>query len=147
MLSQVAWKIGRAFSPGRKNAPTEFQAIETEIGGLAEELKLLAEALHADVEEGLIQSADEETLDGINTIMTSCKRTINDLNSLMDQYQVIKKHRTVGGFAIERSWSDLVLAEFTTIIWTTEGGNLQDLKNLIQMHAGSITLVTDALQR
>jgi hypothetical protein len=147
MLSQVAWKIGRAFSACRKNAPAEFQDVETEIGGLAKALKLLAETLHAESERDLFQSADREIQDGIGTILNSCQRTVNDLDSLIDQYQVIKKHRTVGGFAIERSWSDLVLAEYKTILWTTDGGNLHNLRDLLQMYTNSMTVLMQALQR
>ncbi|KAF1851082.1 uncharacterized protein K460DRAFT_302847 [Cucurbitaria berberidis CBS 394.84] len=146
MVSQVAWKIGRAFSAGRINAPAEFQEIEAEINGLAKVLKLLAESIHADSEISFFQSADREIQDGIGTILSSCQRTINDLDSLIDQYQVIRKHRTIGGFAIERSWSDLVLAEYKTVMWTTDGGNLQNLKDLLQLHTRSITLLTQALQ-
>jgi hypothetical protein len=147
MLSQVAWKIGRAFSTCRKDAPAEFQDVETEIGGLAKALKILAETLHAESERDLFQSADREIQDGIGTILNSCQRTVNDLDSLVDQYQVIKKHRTVGGFAIERSWSDLVLAEYKTMLWTTDGGNLHNLRDLLQMHINSMTVLTQALQR
>jgi hypothetical protein len=147
MLSQVAWKISRAFSACRKDAPAEFLDVETEIGGLAKALKILAETLHAESERALFQSADREIQDGIGTILDSCQRTVNDLDSLVDQYQVIKKHRTVGGFAIERSWSDLVLAEYKTMLWTTDGGDLHNLKGLLQMHTNSMTVLTQALQR
>ncbi|KAH7390500.1 hypothetical protein BKA66DRAFT_37068 [Pyrenochaeta sp. MPI-SDFR-AT-0127] len=146
LLSQVAWKIGRAFSAGRKNAPNEFREVETEIGGLAKSLKLFAEAIHTDIGKSVIQQAHSETQAGIGTVLSSCQRTVHDLDSLIDQYQVIKKHRTVGGFAIERSWSDLALAEYKTIMWTTEGGNLQNLRNLLQMHTSSITLLMEALK-
>ncbi|KAJ4366968.1 hypothetical protein N0V83_007498 [Neocucurbitaria cava] len=71
MVSQVAWKIGRAFSAGRKDAPLEFQDVEAEIGGLAKALKLLAETLHAESEQNLFQSADREIQDGIGTILSS----------------------------------------------------------------------------
>lgn len=147
MVSQVGWKIGRAFSAGRKGAPLEFQEIEAEIGGLAKALKLLAETLHAESEQNLFQSADREIQDGIGTILSSCQRTVNDLDSLIDHHQVIRKHRTVGGFAIERSWSNLVLAEYKTMMWTTDGGDLQNLKDVLQMHTSNITLLMQALQR
>jgi hypothetical protein len=147
MLSQVAWKIGRAFSACRKDAPADFQHVETEVGGLAKALTLLAEAMHAEAEHNILQNANTETQDGIASILGSCQRTVNDLDSLMDQYQVIKKHRTVGGFAIERAWSDLVLAEYKTMVWTTEGGDLHELRELLQMHTSSMTVLMQALQR
>jgi len=65
----------------------------------------------------------------------------------MDQYQVIKKHRAGGGFTIERSWSDLVLSNYQSMMWTTEGGNIQTLRNMVNMHARTIALTMQALQR
>lgn len=147
MLSQVAWKLGRAFTAGRKDAPVDFQAVETDVGGLAQALKQLAEALHAQAGVSLIPECSHEVQEGVTIILSSCHRTIHDLDSLVDRYQVIRKHRTVGGFAIERSWSDLVLAQYQTIIWTTEGGGLHDLSSLLQMHTKSIRLLTEAVQR
>jgi hypothetical protein len=149
MLSQVAWKIGRAFTAGRKGAPPEFLEVEMEINGLAKALKLLAEAMFADSDDLLSKQADEETKHGVATILTSCQRTVNDLDSLVDQYQVTKKHRTTGGFAIERSWSDLVLTQYKTMLWTTEGegGNIKNLQDMLHMHTSTITLITQALQR
>jgi hypothetical protein len=147
MLSQVSWKIGRAFAAGQKSAPVEFQEIESGIRSLAKQLKQFAEALHAGAETSLIEQASEHVQHAIVTVLDSCKRTINDLDSLVDHNQVTKKHRTVGGFAIERSWSDLVLAEYATMIWTTEGGDIHSLKDLLQMHTSSIMLLTQALER
>lgn len=147
MISQVAWKIGRAFSVGRKDAPAEFVEVEMGISGLAKALKLLAEALHAESEKSLFQTAAKKVQDGISTMLASCRRTVNDLDSMIGQYQVIRKHQTAGGFAIERSWSDLVLAEYRTMMWTMDGGNLQNLRDLLQMHTISVTLLIQALQR
>lgn len=146
MLSQKAWRIGRAFAACEKNAPPDLRYVEVEVSGLAKALKLLAEALHAE-SENAFQSADEDTQVGICIILKSCERTVNDLDSFVDQHQVIRKHRTVGGFAIERAWSDLMLAEYKTVIWTTEGGDLNNLRDLLQVHSSSVTVLMQALQR
>lgn len=147
MLSQLCWKIGRAFSAGQKSAPVAFQEVGTEISSLARGLKQLAEVLHSEADKRLILDASNHTQHGIEIILDSCKKTINDLDTLVEHNQVIKKHRTVGGFAIERSWSDLVLAEYETMIWTTEGGSLRSLRDLLRMHTSCITLFVHALQR
>jgi hypothetical protein len=147
VLSQKAWKIGRTFSACQKDAPEELHYVETEISSLAKALTSLAEVLHAEPGGELFRGADQEVKDGVGTILRSCHRAVDDLDSLVDQYQVIKKHRTVGGFAIERSWSDLVLASYRTMIWTTEGGNLANLREMLQMHTSSITVLIGALQR
>lgn len=147
MLSQTAWRIERAFAAGQKDAPPDFQVIEAESGDLAKALKLLAEALHADEETNTLRNAAASIRTGISTIVASCQRTINDLDSLISQYQIIRKHRTSGGFAIEVSWSDLVLDDYPTMMWTSEGGDLQDVKHLLHLHTSSITLTTQAVQR
>lgn len=147
MLSQKAWKIGRSFAACQKKAPPDLGYVEVEIGGLAKALTLLAETLYAETESDIFQSADQDIRAGIATIIKSCQRAVDDLDSLVDQYQVIKKHRTLGGFAIERAWSDLVLVKHETISWTTDGGDLNHLRDTLQMHTNSITVLTQALQR
>jgi hypothetical protein len=147
MLSQLAWKIGRAFTAGRKGAPSEFLEVEAEVNALAKALKLLAETLFADAEDSLLEKADQDTQHSVAIILTSCQHTVSDLDSLMDRYQVIKKHRTAGGFAIERSWSDLVLTQYKAMMWTAEGGNIGNLRSKLQMHRSTITLTMQALQR
>jgi hypothetical protein len=146
-LSKVSWKIGQAFTTGQKSAPIEFQEVEAGINRLAEALKQLAEALHSEAGRSLIQAAANHVQHDIKTILDACKQTLNDLDSLVDRNQVTKKHRTVGGFAIERSWSDSVLTDYATMVWTTEGGDLHSLRDLLRIHTHSTTLLTQALQR
>jgi hypothetical protein len=147
MLSQVTWKVSRAFAAGQKNAPIEFKAVETEISNLAKELKQIAETLHNGPGNSLIQEAGEDVQHDIATILDSCRRAVHDLETLVDHNQVIKKHRTVGGFAIERAWSDSVLAEYATMSWTAEGGDMRDLRDLLELHKSFIILLTRTLQR
>lgn len=174
MLSQLAWKIGRAFTAGRKGAPAEFLEVETEVSGLAKALKMLAETLFADNSgdateqaygngedvdgrrssgtgegegSGMLARAGAETRGGVEVILQSCRQTLRDLESLVEQYQVIRKHRTSGGFSIERSWSDLALSAYKKMLWTAEGGNIQALRNMLHMHTSTITLTMQALQR
>lgn len=145
MLSQTAWKIGRAFSKGKKGAPSEFGEVEREANGLSEALKLVAATLHTD--GSLLAQADDETRSAVNTILESAGRTLEDLESFVERYHVIKKDKTsAGGFAVERNWSEVVLANYKTFKWTTEGGNINDLRNMLQMHATSINLIMQALQ-
>ncbi|KAF2638918.1 hypothetical protein P280DRAFT_430454 [Massarina eburnea CBS 473.64] len=145
MLSQTAWKIGRTFTAGRKNAPPEFLEVEAEINGLAKSLKLLAGTMFAE-ENDLLKKADQDTRDGFHSILRSCQRTIHDLDSLMDQYQVIKKTKTSSGFTVERSWSDLVVAQYQTMMWTTDGSNIKDLRYLLQAHTATTSLLKQAFE-
>lgn len=147
MLSTVAWKLGRAFTAGRGGAPAEFQEVERELNGLAEVLRLLAETLDADEDNSLLSKADCETQDGVATILRSCQKTVDDLDSLVNRYQVINKQRAVGGLPAERSWSSIVLRQYKIMKWTTEGGTIQNLRHMLQVHASIINLTMQALQR
>jgi hypothetical protein len=146
-LSQVARRISRAFSAGQQSTPHEFQDVEIQTNGLARALKQLADTLHAKTNRGRVRDAADHVQDGIAVVLNSCKRTLDDLESLVDQHQVTRKHRTVGGFAIERSWSDMVLSEYAKMAWTTDGGDLHCLKDLLEMHTSSVALLLQALQR
>lgn len=146
-LSEVAWKISRIFNADRNKAPIEFKDVETKLNALAKALKGLAEALHIDGDSRFLQEADEHIQHGIQLVLDSCDRTVNDLDSFVDHHQVIKKHRTVGGFAIERTWDDLVFSKYESMIWTAEGGDIHSLQELLQMHTSSISLLIHALSR
>jgi len=147
MLSQVAWRTGRAFTSGKASAPRDFLHVEAELNGIAKALKFLAEALLSDGPEQLIQQTEPYIQNCLATILLACRRTLDDLESLIDQYQVIRKNRTSGGYTVERSWSELVVQQYSTMIWTTEGGNIQDLRDLLHIHMASISLTKNALQR
>jgi hypothetical protein len=110
MLSQTAWKIGRAFTKGRDGAPAEFAEVEREANGLSDALKLTAEALHAD--GSILSRAEPETKIAVNAILESAARTLGDLDSFIERYQVIRKRETKGGFVVEKSWSEAILANW-----------------------------------
>lgn len=48
MLSQTAWKLGRAFTKGKKGVPAEFSEVEREADRLSEALRVVAETLNSD---------------------------------------------------------------------------------------------------
>lgn len=147
MLSQVSWRLGRAFASGPSNAPHEFREVESELGRLTNSLKLLAESLFLDDIETIISQADHSTRAGIVTVFQFCKRSLQDLDSLIDSYQCVQKTKTSSGHACERAWSTLVLSQFKTIIWTAEGGSIHDLRDRLHMHTSTIAIVRQALER
>lgn len=144
MLSQTAWKIGRAFTQGKKSAPAEFAEVERESNSLSEALKLVAETLHTD--GSILEQADDDTKNAVNSILESANRTLSDLESFVERYQVIKKKETTGGFVVERTWSEVVIANYKTFKWTTEGGDIAELRDILNVHTNSINLTMQALQ-
>ncbi|KAF2012612.1 hypothetical protein BU24DRAFT_352440 [Aaosphaeria arxii CBS 175.79] len=146
MLSQVAWKIGRAFTAGRKGAPLVFLEAETDVNTLAKALKALAGTLSTEAEDTSLKRVNPQTQKGLSVILLSCHRTVHDLDTLIDRYQITKRNRKDGGFAIERTWTDTVLTSYKSISWTSEGGDIQDLRHLLQLHASVVLLTRQAIQ-
>ena len=138
MLSQTAWRIGRAFTQGKKSAPAEFAEVEREADGLSEALQLVAETLNSD--GSILDKAEDTTKSAVTTILDSAQRTLSDLESFVARYRIIKPQTG------ERSWSDLVLTNYKTLKWTTEGGDITALRDMLNMHTSTINLTMQALQ-
>ena len=145
MISQLAWKLTCAFTAGRASAPAQFQEVENELKGLTNALGMLAESL--DEDGGLLARADDKTRDGMISILSCCSQSLDDLDTFVNSYQDIRRvEQPGGGKAVQRSWRSFFLKNYKTIIWTTEGGNIQSLRNMLAMHTQSISLAMDALQ-
>ncbi|KAK4560770.1 hypothetical protein LTR86_005349 [Recurvomyces mirabilis] len=141
MLSQTAWKCGRAMSSAGKNSPAEFAEVHSACDALSEALKLAAEALHQ-------QDESDDQLDGairpqMDPVFRSAEVTLREFESFIERYQMVKKRQTTGGSIVERTWSDLVLANYRTIRWTTQGGSIRELSQKLQIHTQSITIATN----
>ena len=145
MLSQVAWRLTCAFTAGRASAPSQFQEVENELKGLTHSLTMLAESL--DQDGSLLAKADGKTREGMVSILSCCSQSLDDLDTFVNSYQDIRRvDQPGGGRAVQRSWRSFFLRNYKTIIWTTEGGNIQSLRNMLAMHTQSITIAMEALQ-
>lgn len=142
-LSQISWRIA-AWLRAVKVAPADVRAVNREADGLSEALRLLAETLHLD--GSILFSADDSLKQAVATILQSARTTLEDLESLIDRYTILKKTKTQGGFVVEKCWSDIVLVNYKQMIWTTEKGDIQALRNVLQMHANTISLTMQAIQ-
>ncbi|KAI9823816.1 MAG: hypothetical protein M1826_007637 [Phylliscum demangeonii] len=149
MLSQMAWRIGCAFTAGRASAPREFAEVESELVGLTEALDLLAEIVNDD--GGILADANDGTKAGVARVLACCRQTLQDLDSFVTRYQDIRRPSQTSaalalGQASERSWRAVLLGNWRTVWWTTEHGTISDLREMLQMHASSIQLTMQALQ-
>ncbi|MCJ1320126.1 hypothetical protein MMC15_005463 [Xylographa vitiligo] len=144
MLSQLAWKIGCAFTAGRAGAPAQFQEVENELKSLTTAITLLAESL--DEDGSLLARADGRTREGLDKILGCCRQTLDALDSFVNQYQEVRRPDEAGGLATQKSWRSVLLKNYKKIIWTTEGGSIQSLRNMLAMHTQSVSLTMQALQ-
>lgn len=91
-------------------------------------------------------------LEYISTMYTSglselMFQTLENLSALVDQYQEVRRPDGSGSIAVQRVWKSIFIRNYKKIWWTSEGGNIQALRNMLQMHVSSITLTMQALQR
>lgn len=147
MLSQLAWRIGRTFTTGRKDAPQEFLEVEAEVNGLSKALKRFAEGLFANHDDDILAHADEATKSGVAKVLHSAMIILKDLDSIVAEYQVTVKTNTAGGFTVERTWSPIVISNFRAMVWTVDGGNIVALRDMLRMLRSSISMLVQAIQR
>lgn len=106
----------------------------------------MAETLYAD--GSILSSAGDDAKSTVNTILESARITLSDLESFVERYQVIKKKSTGAGFVVERGWSEMILHNYRTVRWTIDGnGNINDLRNLLQMHSNTLNLTLQVCAR
>jgi hypothetical protein len=101
-------------------------------------LQLVAETLNSD--GSILDKAEDTTKAAVTTILDSAQRTLSDLESFVARYRIIKLQTG------ERAWSELVLTNYKTLKWTTEGGDITALRDMLNMHTSTINLTMQALQ-
>jgi hypothetical protein len=128
LLSQLAWRIGCAFTTGRPSAPHEFHEVESELKTLTKSLDLLAEAL--DDDNSILTRADDKVKVGVNQILFNCQQCLEDLGAFVSRYQEIKRPEgEVGTRGIQgvKTWKPILLKNWKSVWWTAEGGSIQGI--------------------
>ena len=65
----------------------------------------------------------------------------------MNKYQEVRKTERSHGVAAPPVWKGSVVRNYKKLLWTSEGGNIQTLRDMLQMHVGSINIMIHALHR
>ena len=79
--------------------------------------------------------------------LSTALKTLENLNALVDQYQEIRKPEGNASLAVQRVWKPIFIRNYQKIWWTSEGGGIDALRNMLEMHVNSINLTLQALQR
>jgi hypothetical protein len=151
LLSQIALRIGQAFTSGRKSAPGEFVEIQSLLFTLSETLKLLAKDLPdsnqvtsaGSAVEGPDEGAQVENALLTQTIM-SCQSTLTHLETLIAKYMVLEDRGENTG---QKRWKDEVKKNWKKLLWTTEGGDIAKLKTTITAHVNGLNLVLSVINK
>jgi hypothetical protein len=150
-LSKLAYSIGRAFSSGRASAPAEFHEVQNQLFALGGALGLVANdrsehknnptRASAEVEKALAEQ--DEVL---QQMIPNCKETLAHLESLLEKYMDIDPNAKTDKKAFSK-WKEGVKKNYKKIKWTTEGGDLDKLRDNLSVHVTGMTLALSAIHR
>ena len=143
LLSKIAWRIGQAFTTGRKSAPAEFAEIQSLLSTLSEVLKVLGETSSNTDEHdqrGTINDQDEDAKANsalLGQIMMNCNSTLTHLKTIVDKYIDLDEKRDEKE---ERKWKDGAKKNWKKVMWTKEGGDIIKLKTTLTAHISGLSL-------
>jgi len=144
-MGKLAFKLGRAFTKGRKSAPAEFREVENQLYSLSSALCALRDApasnkavLGQDPQQP--QSGQSNTGDAITVMLKSCEETLSHLKAQVDKYSCMVENQDRQEPKFKR-WSRDIKASWKRIAWTKEGGDLATLRSHLTIHTNSLNLV------
>jgi len=150
LMAKLAYKIGQAFTKGRKSAPSEFREVESQLYSLSAALYALRAARESGISPPLlidpsslpssIPSHHNDGQDVILGMIGSCECTLNHLESIVERYGVMTMSTNPELPRLKR-WSRELTANWRRIAWTTEGGDLNVLKSNLTIQTNSLNLI------
>ncbi|KAK2777647.1 hypothetical protein FQN52_003013 [Onygenales sp. PD_12] len=154
LLSKIAFRLGQAFTTGRRSAPAEFQEVQNQLYALSKALQFLQthrldtsksedDPITGAQDAGKRPDVDENA--HLALMVNNCRSTLVHLESLVDKYTVIADDG--GESSKSRRWRAEILTNWKKIQWTTEGGDLAKLRSNLDTQINSINLSVSALNR
>ncbi|KAK4145156.1 uncharacterized protein C8A04DRAFT_27161 [Dichotomopilus funicola] len=150
LMARLAFKLGRAFTKGRKSAPDEFREVENQLYSLSAALSALSEeqtsasaALNIDTSRLPSVTRGLQVNNGGDVLMvmlSSCQETLKHLEHLVEKYSSIREPRDPAASTRQR-WRRELRDIWRTIEWTTEGGDLATLRSQLTVHTNSLSLI------
>lgn len=149
IMGKLAFRLGQAFTKGRKSAPVEFREVESQLHSLSKALCALKDAKDEGGAGFAVspstttpasqrrQTSDEEPL---NAILQSCGECLNHLETIVEQYSCITEARDSQQPRFKR-WTRDIKVNWKKIAWTTEGGDLNTLRSQLTVHTNALSLV------
>jgi hypothetical protein len=145
LMGKLALRIGRAFTKGRKSAPSEFREVENQLYSLSSALCALKDAPASNNAVGAQDSHHPQprhigTEDAITVMLHSCEETLGHLKVIVDKYSCMVEHQDRQEPKFKR-WSLDIKANWKRIAWTKEGGDLATLRSQLTVHTNSLNLI------
>ena len=148
LLGKLAFKLGRAFTSGRKSAPAEFREVENQLYSLSTALSALqkssiSERLNAAVgTDSVLTSPLGDGQEGsavFKAMLDNCHATLSHLEKIVQKYAKVKD-ATDPEAPVFKRWSKKLVTDIKKVSWTTEGGDLAMLRSQLMVHINSINV-------
>jgi hypothetical protein len=155
LIASLALKLGRAFTKGRKSAPTEFHEVENQLYSLSAALSALDSAIKLRGSALTIDSNSLPTLPNhqsteaeevVEFMLKSCEETLEHLKKLVENYGSIGKPNDPESPMLKR-WSKEIKDNWKKVKWTTEGGDLATLRSQLTVHTNSLNLLLGVINK
>lgn len=150
LMAKLAFKIGQAFTKGKKSAPAEFREVESQLYSLSAALNAFSTARESgpntllDIDKSKLPNPVPPHFannhDIIIGMLQSCKETLSHLEAIVKKYSIM----TASSDSSEprfRRWSRGLRSEWKKVAWTTEGGDLAALRSNLGIQTNSLNLV------
>jgi hypothetical protein len=121
--------------------------VENTLDELDRLLKGLAKTFSSEGVDYFLTTIELEVQKGIATILMACRHTLHCLEALVTSLQTKRKANLQAGYSMQRLWHDVVLTRQDTLPWTANGGCLQDLQDVLKMHAMIMTMLESVTKR
>lgn len=148
IISQLASKVGCAFANSQAGSPDECTEVDRQLKSLTAALECLADLLEDDTNS--LSSADDTTQAGVSKVLVSCRRTLQELDSYMLRARDVQTPSCEPHAANqkpERSWKRKVTSNWKNVWGTTQGEHNKSLRDILQLHARSVSPMPQAVQR
>ena len=143
IMANIAFRLGKAFTKGRKSAPAEFREVENQLYALSAALSALEDAKTSG-NFSHIPSTSHSSLPGkdgtVMTMLQGCRETLKHLEVIVEKYGIMSQQQDPDQPLLKR-WNRELKANWRKIAWTTEGGDLATLRSQLTIHANSLNLV------
>ncbi|KAI8411179.1 hypothetical protein FOFC_07773 [Fusarium oxysporum] len=150
LMAKLAFRIGQAFTKGKKSAPAELREVESQLYSLSAALNALTAARKSGHSAPLLVDRSElpqnapphykDNQDIILGMLGSCNDTLAHLQSIVVKYGIISTTADPSHAQVKR-WSHKLKADWKRIAWTTEGGDLAALKSDLTIQTNSLNLI------
>jgi hypothetical protein len=155
LLSQLAYSLARAFTSGRKSAPAEFQEVQNQLYGLGSALEFIAKDRTESSSRSGVGDAEtvekekeaDEQEDVLERMLSNFLGNLKHLELLVGEYMEIDPNAKDSGQTGLRRWQQDVKRNWKKIQWTTEGGDLEKLRNNLAVHINGLNLALSAMHR